>query len=67
MKNSSYHNAGMEAYSEEVRHLEDKFFSLELNHVACRYNEVVDELAKITSGLTMVPRTFLPRTSTNPQ
>jgi hypothetical protein len=45
----------MEAYCEEVRCLEYKFFGLELNHVACRYNEVADELAKIASEQTMVP------------
>jgi ribonuclease HI len=33
MKNSSCHDARMEAYCEEVWRLEDKFFGLELNHV----------------------------------
>jgi hypothetical protein len=55
MKNSSCHNARMEAYCEEVRRLEDKFFGLYLNHVARRYSEVADELAKIALGRTMVP------------
>jgi ribonuclease HI len=55
MKNSSYHDARMEANCEEVRRLEDKFFGLELSHIARRYNEVVDELAKIASGRTTVP------------
>jgi hypothetical protein len=45
----------MEAYCEEVQHLEDKFHGLELNHVARRYNEATNELAKITSSRTMVP------------
>jgi hypothetical protein len=45
----------MEAYCEEVRRLEDKFHSLELNHIARRYNEAADELTKITSSRTMVP------------
>jgi hypothetical protein len=45
----------MEAYCDEVRRLEDKFYGLELNHVARRYNETMDELAKIASGRTMVP------------
>jgi hypothetical protein len=45
----------MEAYYEEVRCLEDKFHGLELNHIACRYNEAADELAKITSSRTTVP------------
>jgi hypothetical protein len=35
--------------------LEDKFYGLELNHVARRYNETMDELAKIASGQTTVP------------
>ena len=45
----------MEAYCDEVRRLEDKFYGPELNHVARRYNETVDELAKIASGRTTVP------------
>jgi hypothetical protein len=35
--------------------LEDKFYGLELNHVARRYNETADEMAKIASGRTTVP------------
>jgi hypothetical protein len=45
----------MEAYCDEVRRLEDKFYGLELNHVARRYNETADKLAKIASGRTTVP------------
>jgi ribonuclease HI len=55
MKNSHYHDQKMEAYCDEVRRLEDKSHGLELNHVARRYNETADELAKIASGRTMVP------------
>jgi hypothetical protein len=55
MKNSHCHGPKMEAYCDEVRRLEDKFYGLELNHIAWRYNETVDELAKIASGRTMVP------------
>jgi ribonuclease HI len=55
MKNSHCHDRKMEAYCDEVRRLEDKFHGLELNHVARRYNETVDELAKIASGQTTVP------------
>ena len=33
MKESSYHNAKMATYCQEVRQLEDKFDSLELNHI----------------------------------
>jgi hypothetical protein len=35
--------------------LEDKFYGLELNHVARRYNETADDLAKIASRRTTVP------------
>jgi hypothetical protein len=45
----------MEAYCDEVRRLEDKFYGLELNHIARRYNEIADELAKIASGRMTVP------------
>jgi hypothetical protein len=45
----------MEAYCDEVRRLEDKFYGLELNHIARCYNETADELAKIASGRTTVP------------
>jgi ribonuclease HI len=55
MKNSHYHDRKMEAYCDEVRRLEDKFYGLELNHIARRYNKTVDELAKIASGRTTVP------------
>jgi ribonuclease HI len=55
MKNSHCRDQKMEAYCDEVRRLEDKFYGLELNHVARRYNETVDELAKIASGRTTVP------------
>jgi ribonuclease HI len=55
MKNSHCHDPKMEAYCDEVRRLEDKFYGLELNHVARRYNETTDELAKIASGRTTVP------------
>jgi hypothetical protein len=55
MKNSHCCDQKMEAYCDEVRRLEDKFHGLELNHVARRYNETADELAKIASGRTTVP------------
>jgi hypothetical protein len=55
MKNSHCRDPKMEAYCDEVRRLEDKFFGLELNHIARRYNETTDELAKIASGRTTVP------------
>jgi ribonuclease HI len=55
MKNSHCRDRGMEAYCDEVRRLENKFHGLELNHIARRYNETTDELAKIASGRTTVP------------
>jgi hypothetical protein len=55
MKNSHCRDPKMEAYCDEVRRLEDKFCGLELNHIARRYNETADELAKIASGRTTVP------------
>jgi hypothetical protein len=55
MKNSNCRDRKMEAYCDEVRRLEDKFYGLELNHVARWYNETADELAKIASGRTTVP------------
>jgi ribonuclease HI len=55
MKNSHCRDQKMEAYYDEVRCLEDKFYGLELNHVARRYNKTADELAKIASGRTTVP------------
>jgi hypothetical protein len=67
MKNSHCRDPKMEAYCDEVRRLEDKFYGLELNHVARRYNETTDELAKIASRRTTVPRTSSPETYINPQ
>ena len=40
----------MAAYCREVRHLEDKFDGLELNHIPRRLNKVTDTLAKTTSS-----------------
>jgi ribonuclease HI len=55
MKNSHCRDRKMEAYCDEVRRPEDKLYGLELNHIARRYNETADELAKIASGRTTVP------------
>jgi hypothetical protein len=55
MKNSHCRDPKMEAYCDEVRRQEDKFYGLELNQIARRYNETADELAKIASGRTTVP------------
>jgi ribonuclease HI len=55
MKEASCHNEKMEAYCNAVHRLEDKFDGLELNHIVRKYNEEVDELAKIASGWTTIP------------
>ena len=55
MKESSYHDAKMVAYYQEVRWLEDKFDGLELNHILRRLNEVADALAKAASSREPVP------------
>jgi hypothetical protein len=55
MKDSICHDPKMEAYCQEVRRLEDKFYGLELNHIAQKYNEAADELVKIASSRATVP------------
>ena len=55
MKKSSYHDAKMAAYCQEVQRLEDKFDGLELNHIPRRLNEAADALGKALSGLEPVP------------
>jgi ribonuclease HI len=55
MKNSHCRDRKMETYCDKVWRLEDKFYGLELNHIARRYNQTADELAKIASGWTTVP------------
>jgi hypothetical protein len=56
----------MEAYCKAVRALEDKFYGIELNHVPRRYNEEVDELAKIASGRITVPPNVFARDVVQP-
>ena len=48
MKNSHCREPKMEAYCDKVRRLEDKFYGLELNHIARRYNETADELVPLS-------------------
>ena len=55
MKESSYHNTKMAMYCREIRHLEDKYEGLELNHIPRHLNEVADTLVKTTSGREPVP------------
>ncbi|XP_066384929.1 uncharacterized protein [Miscanthus floridulus] len=45
----------MEAYCKLVRRLEDKFDGLELNHIVQKFNEAMDELAKMVSAQAPVP------------
>jgi hypothetical protein len=66
MKNESCHDDKMEAYCKAMRALEDKFYSIELNHVPRQYNEEADELAKIASGRITVPPNVFARDVTQP-
>ena len=54
MKESNCHDLKMEVYYKLVRRLEDKFDGLELNHIARKFNEVADELAKMASARASV-------------
>jgi ribonuclease HI len=55
IKNASCHDEKMEAYRNAVHALEDKFYSIELNHIPRKYNEEADELMKVASGRIIVP------------
>jgi ribonuclease HI len=66
MKNVSCHNDKMEAYCKAVRALEDRFYSIELNHVPRRYNEEANKLAKIVSGRITVPPNVFARDVAQP-
>jgi transposase InsO family protein len=66
MKNASCHDDKMEACCNTVRALEDKFYSIELNHVPRRYNEEADELAKIALGIIPVPSNVFARDVARP-
>ena len=55
MKESNCLDPKMEAYYKLVCCLEDKFDGLELNHIARKYNEAADELAKMASAWAPVP------------
>jgi ribonuclease HI len=65
-KNASCHDDKMEAYCNAVRALEDKFYGIELNHVARRYNEEADELAKFSSGRITIPSNVFASDVTKP-
>jgi ribonuclease HI len=55
MKNSHCRDPKMEAYCDKVRRLEDKFYGLEVNHIARRYNETADELGEDSFGANNGP------------
>ena len=55
MKESSYHNAKMAMYCQEVRQLEDKFDGLNLNHIPRWLNKAANALAKMASGREPTP------------
>jgi hypothetical protein len=61
MKESNCHDPKMEAYCKLVRHLEDKFDSLELNHIARKFNEAADELEKMASARAQAPPNIFAR------
>ena len=50
-----------------VHRLKDKFDGLELNHIARKFNEAADELAKMASARAPPPRTYSPETCTSPR
>jgi hypothetical protein len=66
MKNASFHDKKMEAYCNVVCALEDKFYDIDLNHIPRKYNEEVDELAKIASGRITVPPNVFARDVARP-
>ena len=61
MKELNCHDPKMEAYCKLVRHLEDKFNGLELNHFARKFNEAADKLAKMASARALVPPNIFAR------
>ena len=61
MKESNYHDPKMEVYCKLVRRLEDKFGGLELNHIARKFNEATDELAKMASARAPIPPNIFAR------
>jgi ribonuclease HI len=66
MKNASYHEEKMEAYCDAMRALEDKFYSVELDHVPRMYNEEANKLTKIASRRITVPMNVFARDVAKP-
>jgi hypothetical protein len=48
----------MEAYCNVVRALDDKFYSIELNHIPHKYNEEAMSSRRLRRGESPFPRTF---------
>ena len=61
MKESNCLDPKMEAYCKLVCRLEDRFDGLELNHIAWKYNEAADKLAKMASARAPVPSNVFAR------
>jgi hypothetical protein len=56
----------MEAYYNAVRALEDKFYSIKLNHIPRKHNGEADELAKIAPGQITIPLNVFTRDVAKP-
>ena len=59
---SPFFCAGVDGQNWSLVTVNYKFDGLKLNHVTRKYNEEADELAKIASGQTTIPRTSSPAT-----
>jgi ribonuclease HI len=58
MKDKNCVDPKMAAYCQAVRDLEGKFHGLELHHMLCDCNKVVDVLAKAASSRSLVPHSI---------
>ena len=55
MKNSNYESPLMDAYCQEVRKVEGRFWGLELHHIPRKQNPDADALAKMAAECKPVP------------
>ena len=67
MKESSYHDAKMAAYYQEIQWMEDKFDGLKLNDIPRCLNEAANTLAKQHPAESRCQRASSPATNTNPR
>jgi ribonuclease HI len=58
IKNVCCQDEKMEAYCNVVRALDDKFYSIELNHIPHKYNEEAMSSRRLRRGESPFPRTF---------